>query len=102
MLGLAQIGAGDGVAEVQQNLRDAAHADAANPNEMNTLRFGKHSWGRKRVGTHFHLTLTARRFRFPFGEWQHLICSNRFSVKAIRLPSAAKRAQLFSENCCLR
>jgi hypothetical protein len=45
--GLAQIGAGNGVPEGQQNLRDAAHPDAANPNEMNALRFRKHGWGRK-------------------------------------------------------
>ena len=38
----AQVGAGDGIAEGQQDLGDAAHADAANPNEMNALCFGKH------------------------------------------------------------
>ena len=39
---LLQIGAGNLVAEVQQHLGDAAHADAADADEMNALNFGKH------------------------------------------------------------
>ena len=37
-----QIGAGDLVAEVQQDLGNAAHADAADAYEMDALDFGKH------------------------------------------------------------
>ena len=37
-----QVGAGDLVAEVQQHLGDAAHADAADADEMNALNFGEH------------------------------------------------------------
>ena len=50
--GLAQVGAGNGIAEGQQNFGDAAHADAANANEMNALRFRKHSWRGKGGETH--------------------------------------------------
>src|SRR5579859_2134172 len=53
--GLPKIGSGNGVAHVQQNLSYSAHPDPANSNEMNTLRLGEHSWGRKRGGTHFPL-----------------------------------------------
>ena len=38
----AEIGAGDLVAEVEQHFGDAAHADAANADEMNALNFRKH------------------------------------------------------------
>ena len=37
-----QIGAADGVAEIQQHLGDAAHADPADPREMQMLRPEKH------------------------------------------------------------
>ena len=37
-----QVRAGNLVAEVQQHLGDAAHADAADTDEMNALNFGKH------------------------------------------------------------
>ena len=37
-----QIGAGNLVAEVQQHLGNAAHADAADADKMNSLNFGKH------------------------------------------------------------
>ena len=38
----AQIGAGDLDAEVEQNLGDAAHADAADADEVRVLGGGKH------------------------------------------------------------
>jgi hypothetical protein len=38
-----QVGAGDLVAEVQQHLGDAAHADAADADEMDALNFCKHA-----------------------------------------------------------
>ena len=38
-----QIGSRNLVAEIQQHLGDAAHADAADAYEMNLLNFGKHS-----------------------------------------------------------
>ncbi len=36
--GAAQVGAGDGVAHGEQDLGDAAHADAADANEVNAMR----------------------------------------------------------------
>lgn len=39
--GAAQVGAGDGVAEREQDLRDAAHADAADTDEVNSLCGGE-------------------------------------------------------------
>ena len=53
--GLTQVGAGDGIAEGQQYFRDPAHADAANANEMNTLRFREHS--RRGKGSEAHSPL---------------------------------------------
>ena len=53
--GLAQIGAGNGVAQGQQNLRYAAHPDAANANEMNALRFRKHGRRGQSGEAHVHL-----------------------------------------------
>ncbi len=38
----AQIRAGDGVAEIEQNLCDSAHPDAANSYKMNSLRLYEH------------------------------------------------------------
>ena len=40
--GALEIGAGDLVAEVQQHLGDAAHADAADADKMDALNFGEH------------------------------------------------------------
>jgi hypothetical protein len=40
-----QIGAGNFVAEVQQYLGNAAHADAADAYEMDALDFGEHGVG---------------------------------------------------------
>jgi hypothetical protein len=40
--GMAQVGAGNGIAQGQQNLGYAAHSDAPNANKMNALCFGKH------------------------------------------------------------
>ena len=40
--GTLEVGAGNLVAEVQQHLGDAAHANAADTYEMNALNFGKH------------------------------------------------------------
>jgi hypothetical protein len=40
--GTFQVGAGDFVAEVQQYLGNAAHADAADAYEMDALDFGEH------------------------------------------------------------
>ena len=40
--GTFQIGAGDLVAEIQQHLGNAAHADAADAYEMDALDFGEH------------------------------------------------------------
>ena len=37
-----QVGAGDAVAQVEQDLGDSAHADAANPYEMYVLRADEH------------------------------------------------------------
>ena len=37
-----EVGAGDLVAQVQQHLGDAAHADAADTDKMNALNFGEH------------------------------------------------------------
>ena len=37
-----QVGTGDAMAQIQQNLSDAAHADAANPYEMYVLRADEH------------------------------------------------------------
>ena len=37
-----QVGAGNLVAEVEQHFGDAAHADATDAHEMNTLNFGEH------------------------------------------------------------
>ena len=42
-----QVGAGNLVAEVQQHLGDAAHADAADADEMHALNFGKHGSSRQ-------------------------------------------------------
>ena len=40
--GTLQIGAGNLVAEIEQHLGNAAHADAADAYKMNTLNFGEH------------------------------------------------------------
>ena len=37
-----EVGAGDLVAEVEQDFGDTAHADAADADEMNALNFGEH------------------------------------------------------------
>ena len=37
-----QVGSGDAVAQVEQDLGDSAHADAANPYEMYVLRADEH------------------------------------------------------------
>ena len=37
-----EVGSGDFVAEVQQHLGDAAHADASDADEVNALNFGEH------------------------------------------------------------
>ena len=37
-----EIRAGDLVSEVEEDLGDAAHADAPDAHEMDTLNFGKH------------------------------------------------------------
>ena len=39
---ISQVGAGNLVAEIQQHLGNAAHADAADAYEMYTLNFGEH------------------------------------------------------------
>ena len=43
--GTAQVGAGNGIAQGQQNFRYAAHPNAPNANEMNALCFCKHGGG---------------------------------------------------------
>ncbi len=40
--GTFQIRAGNFVAEIEQHLGDAAHADSADAHEMDTLNFGEH------------------------------------------------------------
>ena len=50
--GSAQVGSGDGVPQGQQDLRDAAHPNATNANEMNALRLGKQGWRSKMGGVH--------------------------------------------------
>ena len=47
--GILQVGAGNFVAEIEQHLGNATHADAADAYEMNALNFRKHksnSWPR--------------------------------------------------------
>ena len=43
--GTAQVRAGNGIAQGEQNFRNPAHSDAPNANEMNALCFCKHGGG---------------------------------------------------------
>ena len=72
--GAAEVGARDGVAEVQQNLGDSAHPDAANSYKMNSLRLDKHGCRCTPA------TLTADRWEmwFSCGGWQFVrMCGSR-------------------------
>ena len=42
--GILEVGAGDFIAKIQQDLGNAAHADAADAYEMDALDFRKHGW----------------------------------------------------------
>ena len=61
--GGAQVGAGDLVAKVEQDLGDAAHADAADADEMDALDFGEH-------GSYHAQTSSAVRAANP-SDWVH-------------------------------
>src|SRR6476619_1465416 len=83
--GTLEVRAGHFVAERQQHFSNAAHADAANPDEMYPLNFCKHFSG-----------------RFATNRYTALLTSNFFCACCIGLAALVGLAPLVQNLCSLR